>query len=307
MATTATRWGQRVVCMAATQNDWEIYSADVSQAFWKGMTFEEVAVQFDVPPGSVPILRMFDHYADFDGQSEVLDMLRGGFGLIDAPRPWNVVSGEVLTSLSHFPCQPAFEVMCKHVNRDGKLLLVGLVAKHVDDVKGAGEPSEREATLKSLEDRFGIPKHELGTFENVGICNAHNLIEKCIRAHQGNYIKQMREMSLDSHALANVDVQVTLDQHATYMSLVGALAWCVLTIPAFAVYISYLQRHVCGPNISHCRDANRLVRYLQKLVSKNEHVLIFHKLTGPLVIYAVGPAQVTDAGLLLHKTYEGLP
>ena len=38
MATTALRWGQRVVCMAAVQNDWVLYSADVSQAFLKGMS-----------------------------------------------------------------------------------------------------------------------------------------------------------------------------------------------------------------------------------------------------------------------------
>ena len=259
MATIATRWGQRGVCMAAVQNDWEIYSADVSQAFLRGMTFDEVAkvkgepkrdVQFDVPPGSVPILRMLDDYADFDGQSEVLDMLRGGFGLKDAPRLWNLVFSEVLTSLSYFPCQSDFEVMCKHVKRDGKLLLVGLVAKHVDDVKGAGEPNERDATLKSLEDRSGKLKRELGTFENVGICYEQDLVAKHVRTHQGNYIKQIREMSLDSHALANLDSVANVDQHATYMSLVGALAWCVLTIPAIAAYISYLQRHICGPNIS---------------------------------------------------------
>lgn len=47
-------------------------------------------------------------------------------------------------------------------------------------------------------------------------------------------------------------------------------------------------------------DANRLVRYLQKLVSKNEHILILHKLTGPLVIYAVGDSAFSA------NEYEGL-
>jgi hypothetical protein len=197
MASTASRWGQRVVCMAAVQNDWTLYSADVSQAFLQGMSFEEVAklkgevkrsVQFEVPPGSVPILQMLDGYEDFDGGTEVLDMLRGGFGLKDAPRLWNMVFSEVLTGLSYFPCQSDMEVMCKHVSRDGKLCLVGIVAKHVDDVKGAGEDAEREATLKSLEERFGKLKRELGSFENVGICFEQNLGEHCIRTHQGGYI-----------------------------------------------------------------------------------------------------------------------
>ena len=152
MAATASRWGQRVVCMAAVQNDWVLYSADVSQAFLQGMSFEEVAklkgevkrnVQFEVPPGSIPILRMLNGYEDFDGGTEVLDMLRGGFGLKDAPRLWNMVFSEVLVSLRYFPCQSDFEVMCKHITRNGKLTLVGVVAKHVDDVKGAAEDAER--------------------------------------------------------------------------------------------------------------------------------------------------------------------
>ena len=119
--------------MVAVQNDWTLFSADVSQAFLQGMSFDEVAnlkgevkrsVQFEVPPGSVPILRMLEGYEDFVGGTEVLDMLRGGFGLKDAPRLWNMVFSEVLTTLSYFPCQSGMEVMCKHVPHDGKLRLV---------------------------------------------------------------------------------------------------------------------------------------------------------------------------------------
>ena len=42
------------------------------------------------------------------------------------------------------------------------------------------------------------------------------------------------------------------------------------------------------PKISHCRAANRLVRYLHKLVRENDHALVFHALCPPLVLYAVG-------------------
>ena len=90
------------------------------------MSFHEVAklkggvklsVQFEVPPGSIPILRMLDGYEDV-GVSEALDMLRGGIGLKDAPRLWNMVLSEVLTRLSYFPCRADAEFMCKHVTRN---------------------------------------------------------------------------------------------------------------------------------------------------------------------------------------------
>ena len=195
------------------------------------MLFRSVqrTVQFTVPPGSVPVLRMLEGFEDFDPLSEVLLLLRCGFGLKDAPRLWNMVFSEVLTSLSYYPCQSDMEVMCKHAHRDGRLCLVGVVAKHVDDVKGAAEDAEREATLKSLEDRFGKLKRELNEFEHVGLRFEQSLAERCIQTHQGNYIRQIREMSVDADALSTPDRDCDRDQHSTYLSWVGALAWTVLT------------------------------------------------------------------------------
>ena len=249
---------------------------------------------------------MLDEYEDFDAGTEVLDMLRGGFGLKDAPRLWNLVFSEVLTTLSYFPCQSDMAVMCKHVTCNGKLTLVGLVAKQVNDVKGAGEDSEREMTLKALEERFGKLKRERNSFENVGICFEKDLAAHCIRSHQGNYIRQIREMSVDSTALAKPDTDCEKNQHATYLSIVGALAWGVLTIPAIAVYIAYLQRQVAAPKLRHCRDASRLVRLPHKLFKDDQYALVYHKLSGPLVIYAVGDSAFSAGefeGLALRGSF----
>ena len=75
-------------------------SLDVSEAFLKGFTFEEIQERRGGPkrevslilprpkkgePSGVSILRTIDGYHDFDEANEVLEMLKGGFGLIDAP------------------------------------------------------------------------------------------------------------------------------------------------------------------------------------------------------------------------------
>ena len=79
------------------QKGWRLFSADVGQAFLRGLSFEQIQemdgevhrdVQFTVPPGSVPILQTLQGYAYFDPIREVLAMLRAGFGLKDAPRLW---------------------------------------------------------------------------------------------------------------------------------------------------------------------------------------------------------------------------
>eukprot|EP00974_Lingulodinium_polyedra_P129602 11210679-Lingulodinium_polyedra.AAC.1 len=78
-AGTTSRWGQRLVNWVAVQYGWSIFTADVSQAFLRGLTFKQVSelpgevnrdVQFTVPPGAIPILRCLPGFANFDGLTE---------------------------------------------------------------------------------------------------------------------------------------------------------------------------------------------------------------------------------------------
>ena len=96
-AGTSSRWGQRIVNSVAAQQGWEIFTADVSQAFLRGLTFEQTAqmkyevwreVQFTVPPGSVEMLKKFT-----------------GFGLKYAPRLWNKLLTEELKMIGLKPLQ----------------------------------------------------------------------------------------------------------------------------------------------------------------------------------------------------------
>ena len=49
-AGTTTRWGQRLVNSVAAQHRWPLFTADVSQAFLRGLTFEQAAQGVDVAP-----------------------------------------------------------------------------------------------------------------------------------------------------------------------------------------------------------------------------------------------------------------
>ena len=124
-AGTTTRWGQRPVNSVAAQHQWPLFTADVSQAFLRGLTFEQAAqlkdevrrdVQFTVPPGSVNILRRLPGYHDFNPLKEVLRMLRCGFGLKDAPRLWNKILRQVLSELGMTALQSDPQLFVWHVD-----------------------------------------------------------------------------------------------------------------------------------------------------------------------------------------------
>eukprot|EP00973_Karenia_brevis_P055080 7657795-Karenia_brevis.AAC.1 len=41
-AGTASRWGRRIVNAVAAQRAWTLFNADISQAFLRGMSFEQI-------------------------------------------------------------------------------------------------------------------------------------------------------------------------------------------------------------------------------------------------------------------------
>ena len=98
-AGTASRYGQRAVRIIAATKQWVLWSLYVTQAFLKGLTFEEVSkmtgqplrsVQLTLPKGAAALLQRIPGYESFDPVLHVLDMLRPGFGLKDAPRLWHL-------------------------------------------------------------------------------------------------------------------------------------------------------------------------------------------------------------------------
>ena len=112
-AGTSTRWSQRLLIVVAVQMKWSLWSADISEAFLRGLTFEELSekgealrsVEITLPPGGEHLLRTIDGYHDFDATSEVLIMLRPGFGLKDAPRLWSLALKRVLLRIGVVPSQ----------------------------------------------------------------------------------------------------------------------------------------------------------------------------------------------------------
>ena len=252
---TTSRWGQRVVAILAAQRRWKLFSLDVAQALLRGMPFEELAkldgevkrsVQFTVPPGSLPLLRMLPGFEDFDGERECLDMLRAGFGLKDVPRAWNMVLTRLIREFGLHPTKADDQVFLQFDKND-KLVLV--VSAHVDDLKACGEEKDRIAFVNHLENRFGKLKQYEGTFEHVGMMHAQYEKTFEVRLHQKHYAAQLRPICLDDIAGSDLDDLASAQMKACYMTLLGGVAWMILTCPASAVYVSYLQRHLQEPRV----------------------------------------------------------
>jgi hypothetical protein len=297
-AGTATRWSQRIVnSAAATEEDFELFSFDVSKAFAKGMTFEELArlsgeplrhVQFELAPEDVLLLKKLPGFENFDPATEVLDMVKPIYGLKDAPRAWRKKLHEVLTKFGMRPSKSDPQVYMSHYpwnddNEPGKIRSGSLVSRegadgptnfgsrrqlkiilttHVDDLKGAGKRKDAMALLQHLKKEVGDCSEEWNHFTHTGI--EHDQNADGVTAHQTKYAQQLVPMVLDKCRNLEAEDLVDSVHHGVYMSLLGGTAWLILTRVDLAVFVQALQRRAHAPRLCDCKRLNVVVRYAKR-------------------------------------------
>eukprot|EP00969_Alexandrium_andersonii_P061763 2723120-Alexandrium_andersonii.AAC.1 len=85
----------------------------------------------------------------------------------------------------------------KHQRREASRLtaLLLLMAKHVDDLKLAGEKPETVGCIQKLESVFGKVKLEWHTFTNCGVRHVQNRQTKEVTLDQCEYAKALRTIS----------------------------------------------------------------------------------------------------------------
>ena len=98
-------------------------------------------------------------------------------------------------------------------------------------------------------------KTKLDVFECIGVKHEQDPETKDIWAHQQHYVPQINSISLDSKSFVRDEETADSDSRQLFMSLVGALAWLILTMPAICVYVAFLQRHAKEPTVGHIRFA----------------------------------------------------
>ena len=292
-AGTATRWSQRVVNSAtANEEDFELFSFDVSKAFAKGMTFEELSritgeplrqVQFELTPEDALLLRKIPGFEGFDPNTEVLTMIKAIYGLKDAPRAWRKKLHEVLTSCGMYPTISDPQVYLAHEAVSRKALTdvpkdtlakVGLsegtrrrklkmiLSTHVDDLKGGASKKNALALLNHLEASVGTCTQEWKTFTHTGI--EHVQTDAGINTHQTTYAQQLQLIDATSIKSHPDEELVNETMHSLYMSLLGGLAWLVLTRVDLSVFVQALQRRAHAPRVCDIKRLNTVVRYAKR-------------------------------------------
>ena len=270
-AGTGSKISQRLLLSeAACHPEWSFLSLDINKAFLQGVTYDELAeatgqeervVHFTLPSGSAQILRRIPGYENYDERYYVLKCLKPGTGCKDAPRAFSMKLAGVTRSaevgLKPLAADPECEV--KHVN--GKLVLI--LVKHVDDLKIAGEEREVRLLLQALEKTFGKSDRNNNNFTCVGIRHSRSE-DGTITLDQNEYISALKPIQHPDITGKPMDEPCTDVVMRLYWSLLGAVAYTLLTQHWVAIYIIALQRQTHKPQYQHIRKLNSLLKVLQK-------------------------------------------
>ncbi|CAK0808244.1 unnamed protein product, partial [Prorocentrum cordatum] len=290
-AGTATRWGQRVVnAITAQQDDWALFSFDVSAAFAKGLTFQELSeltgeplrvVQFELHPDDIKLLRETPGYEDFNPSTEVIQMVKAVYGLKDAPRAWRKKLHLILES---FGLEALYADPQLYVLHDTSVKLNMILSAHVDDLKGGAPKTVAMEFLKHLEKHVGTCTQEWANFTHVGI--EHVTRADGIYTHQEKYVASLREIDKKFYAELHDEQAVSVEAKSHFSTLLGGVAWLCLTMPAIAVYVQALQRHGAEPRAQDLKRLNLVLRW----VRRHKVGILFRKLPGRLRLVGVTDA-----------------
>ncbi|CAJ1381643.1 unnamed protein product [Effrenium voratum] len=247
-AGTSTKWSQRILITVAVNRGWTLHSADVSEAFLRGLTFEELAE------------------AGEDRREVALELPPGG---------------ETLRALAEIGVTPT-TIDPQPFVRHERGCLVLVLTVHVDDLKLCGEDKIVKIVIAKLEDRFESMKVEKGNFTHLGLKHETSA-DGMVTISQEHYIRELRLIPEEELKLQPKEQLVGPDYHKYYMSLLGGVAWTTQTRMDIIVYVSALQRKLQSPVVEDLLKLNRLVRYIKQ----NPLKLVYHKITGPLKLMAI--------------------
>ena len=102
--------------------------------------------------------------------------------------------------------------------------------------------------MKALQKDYGSDaKIEKTTFERTGIQHEQDLKKGTVYTHQNHYVKDLSEIPVAKLDMSDLDKELDEETHQLFWSLLGGLAWLLMTRADICPFIGYLQRAAQKP------------------------------------------------------------
>ena len=248
---TLSKLSRMLLLQFAASRQWKIGSFDVKTAFLRGQSRDNRILGIEPPKELKEKLRLQDN--------EVLQLLKGAYGRVDAPYLWFM---ELKQSLEHLGfIQAPFDPCCFVLhgeNASGQPSTEGMIGIHVDDGLCCGSP-KFHAKLKQLEQKFPFGSKKETSFVFTGL-QITQQDDGAIWVDQTQYVKEIPPITLEKNRRSNPDDIVTEKERQSLRGLIGSLQYAAVnTRPDICNKLSLLQTQINRAKVQTLLDANKLL------------------------------------------------
>ena len=210
----------------------------------------------------------------------LLKLVKGAYGLREAPRLWYLKAREVMADAGFEEMQTAKACFVLFDRSGPEPINVGMLVLHVDDACYAGEGPIFEKAMKYVRSKFTIGKEEFGEFDFLG----RHVIQRndyTIEIDQHTYIDCLQSVAVSKERRTNPKATLTPKELHDYRSIVGQLAWPAReTMPMLSYSVSDLQQRVSQATVHDLVHANNILNLAKRWCKQQNAKLVFRDL-GP--------------------------
>ena len=264
----------RMIKTICVTQRWKAYVFDVSTAFLSGKhTQRQVFVR--APPEGLPATST----SKAVGSYELMRIVKGAYGLSEAPRLWYLRAVELLekANMIEIPfCRATF------LAKDGKGQVYALCALHVDDGFFVGDPKSKDfwELKKKIDQVFNIkawePVDEKGV-DYLGMKVIYKEKEGIMIDDMTDYVEKISPGVVKKKFIE----KLSSDDLTNFRQLVMRMRWpCQHVLPEYMYRVSALAQSVSRATYGDLKDANTLLEEMKGSARNGLAKLTYRPLQG---------------------------
>eukprot|EP00435_Cladocopium_sp_Y103_P001047 s2611_g1.t1 len=251
-----------------SSHQWPVRSFDIRTAFLRGSRQDGRILGIEPPEEMRQLMGLEDHHA--------CELLKGAYGLINAPLLWYMELKSALLSLNFVmspfdPCTfvlPKRKSQCRHGDQQDDSGIHGILGVHVDDGVGGGD-EVFQAAIAKLESRFPFGNKRQGSFTFTGI-QVDQQSNGDILLSQKEYIQDIPNISIPKERRSNPTSPITKEELQSFRGWIGSLQFAATnTRPDISSKLSLLQAKVSNATVADLIQGNRILEEAKKHSSTN--------------------------------------
>ena len=275
-APTAPQLAFHLLCSNAVRRKWRLRTFDVKTAFLSGKQHNR-EIYMRPPPEGLPGVP----------PGSLLKIVKGAYGLREAPRLWYLKAREVILSCGFEELQTARACFVLRDKTKPDAPLCGMMVLHVDDACYGGQGDYWKSCVANCLKQFHIGNEEEGEFDFLGR-HVKQLPDFSIEIDQHQYCQNLQRVFIPRNRRNQPKSKLTPDELHEYRSIVGQLAWPAReSMPQLAYGVSDLQQKTSNATIHDLVHANNVLGLAKRWAETDKQKLVFRPFTGDVSLNVV--------------------